>query len=62
MLATTNPDFGNTSASVSTNWDAVGSMAMCVALLIAAEFLPISLLTPMTNDLHASVGMAGQAI
>ncbi len=35
---------------------------MCVALLIAAEFMPVSLLTPIASDLHASVGMAGQAI
>jgi predicted MFS family arabinose efflux permease len=37
-------------------------MAMCVALLIAAEFMPVSLLTPIAHDLHASAGMAGQAI
>ena len=37
-------------------------MAMCVALLIAAEFMPVSLLTPIAQDLHATVGMAGQAI
>lgn len=43
-------------------WAAVGSMAMCVALLIASEFLPVSLLTPIAADLHASDGMAGQAI
>ena len=43
-------------------WAAVGSMAMCVALLIASEFMPVSLLTPIAVDLHASDGMAGQAI
>jgi len=43
-------------------WAAVGSMAMCVALLIASEFMPVSLLTPIAADLHASDGMAGQAI
>jgi len=43
-------------------WSAVGSMALCVTLLIAAEFMPVSLLTPIAQDLHASVGMAGQAI
>lgn len=37
-------------------------MALCVALLIAAEFMPVSLLTPIASDLHASAGMAGQAI
>ncbi len=43
-------------------WSAVGSMSLCVALLIASEFMPVSLLTPIAADLHASAGMAGQAI
>jgi len=43
-------------------WSAVGSMALCVALLIASEFMPVSLLTPIAHDLHATEGMAGQAI
>jgi predicted MFS family arabinose efflux permease len=43
-------------------WSAVGSMSMCVALLIASEFMPVSLLTPIARDLHATAGMAGQAI
>jgi predicted MFS family arabinose efflux permease len=37
-------------------------MALCVALLIASEFMPVSLLTPIAHDLNASDGMAGQAI
>ena len=37
-------------------------MTMCVALLIAAEFMPVSLLTPIAQDLHATGGMTGQAI
>lgn len=37
-------------------------MAMCAAMLIASEFMPVSLLTPIASDLHATVGMAGQAI
>ena len=37
-------------------------MTMCVALLIAAEFMPVSLLTPVAADLGATQGMAGQAI
>lgn len=41
---------------------AVGSMALCVAMLIASEFMPVSLLTPIAHDLHATQGMAGQAI
>lgn len=43
-------------------WSAVGSMALCVSLLIASEFMPVSLLTPIARDLHATDGMAGQAI
>lgn len=43
-------------------WSAVGSMALCVAMLIASEFMPVSLLTPIANDLQATQGMAGQAI
>jgi predicted MFS family arabinose efflux permease len=43
-------------------WSAIGSMAMCVAMLIASEFMPVSLLTPIASDLGATQGMAGQAI
>jgi predicted MFS family arabinose efflux permease len=43
-------------------WSAVGSMALCVAMLIASEFMPVSLLTPIAHDLGASEGTAGQAI
>jgi len=37
-------------------------MTLCVALLIASEFMPVSLLTPIAHDLAATEGMAGQAI
>lgn len=43
-------------------WGAVFSMALCVALLIASEFMPVSLLTPMAADLGSSEGLTGQAI
>jgi predicted MFS family arabinose efflux permease len=43
-------------------WSAVGSMAMCIALLIASEFMPVSLLTPIAHDLRATEGLAGQSI
>ncbi|CAD0302207.1 MFS transporter [Xanthomonas hortorum] len=49
-------------AATRQTWSAVGSMSLCVALLIASEFMPVSLLTPIAADLHASAGMAGQAI
>ncbi|MGV3524318.1 MAG: MFS transporter [Candidatus Sericytochromatia bacterium] len=44
------------------SWSAVGSMTMCVALLIASEFMPVSLLTSIATDLQATEGMVGQAI
>ena len=61
--ATSHPRIETTFASADARtWGAVASMAMCVALLIAAEFMPVSLLTPIARDLGATVGMAGQAI
>lgn len=41
---------------------AVASMALCVAVLIASEFMPVSLLTPIADGLHLTEGQAGQAI
>ena len=37
-------------------------MSLCVALLIAAEFMPVSLLTPIARGLGTTAGHAGQAI
>ncbi|MBN9082931.1 MAG: MFS transporter [Rhizobiales bacterium] len=37
-------------------------MALCVAVLIASEFMPVSLLTPIAGDLGITEGRAGQAI
>jgi predicted MFS family arabinose efflux permease len=44
------------------SWGAVFSMALCVAMLIASEFMPVSLLTPMAEGLSATEGQTGQAI
>jgi predicted MFS family arabinose efflux permease len=43
-------------------WSAVTSMALCVAVLIASEFMPVSLLTPIANELALTEGQAGQVI
>ena len=43
-------------------WGAVMSMALCVALLIASEFMPVSLLTPMAQGLGASAGQTGREL
>ncbi|RWK54799.1 MFS transporter [Mesorhizobium sp.] len=45
-----------------TAWGAVLSMALCVAVLIASEFMPVSLLSPIAVDLGISEGRTGQAI
>ena len=37
-------------------------MTLCVFALIASEFMPVSLLTPMANDLRVSEGLVGQGI
>ncbi|MBB4122721.1 MFS transporter [Martelella radicis] len=41
---------------------AVFSMTLCVAMLIASEFMPVSLLTPMAEGLGATAGQTGQAV
>ncbi len=43
-------------------WGAVVSMALCVAVLIASEFMPVSLLSPIATELGVTEGRAGQAI
>ncbi len=43
-------------------WGAVFAMSLCVFVLIASEFMPVSLLTPIATDLTVTEGQAGQAI
>lgn len=45
-----------------TSWSGVFALAVCAFALIASEFLPVSLLTPMATDLHVTEGMTGQGI
>ncbi|AWP59113.1 MFS transporter [Bordetella bronchiseptica] len=44
------------------NWSGVFAMSLCVFALIASEFMPVSLLTPIAAELHVTEGMAGQGI
>lgn len=44
------------------NWSSVFAMSLCVFALIASEFMPVSLLTPIAADLRITEGMAGQGI
>jgi len=43
-------------------WGAVYAMALCSFVLIASEFMPVSLLSPIAQTLNLSEGKAGQAI
>jgi predicted MFS family arabinose efflux permease len=43
-------------------WSAVLALTLCVGTLIASEFMPVSLLTPIASGLHITEGQAGQAI
>ncbi|MBS0346050.1 MAG: MFS transporter [Proteobacteria bacterium] len=44
------------------SWSAVFAMSICAFALVASEFMPVSLLTPIAGDLHVTEGMAGQGI
>lgn len=44
------------------HWSAVFSLFMGVTSLIAAEFIPVSLLTPIAQELGITEGMAGQSV
>lgn len=41
---------------------AVLAMALCAGTLVASEFLPVSLLTPLAADMGVTEGRAGQAV
>ncbi|MDR9113894.1 Purine ribonucleoside efflux pump NepI [Burkholderia multivorans] len=43
-------------------WGGVFAMTICVFALIASEFMPVSLLTPMATDFHVTEGLAGRGI
>lgn len=43
-------------------WSGIFAMSLGIFALIASEFMPVSLLTPIAADLHVTEGMAGQAI
>ena len=43
-------------------WGAIYAMALCSFVLIASEFMPVSLLSPIAHTLNLTEGKAGQAI
>ena len=48
--------------STKPKWGAVFALSLAAFALVASEFMPVSLLTPIANNLHISEGQAGQAI
>lgn len=44
------------------HWGGVFAMTLCVFVLIASEFMPVSLLTLIANDMHITEGLVGQGI
>lgn len=44
------------------SWGAVFAMSLAAFVLVASEFMPVSLLTPIASDLHITEGQAGQGI
>ena len=53
---------GDMPSSRAPAWSAVFALTLCVGTLIASEFMPVSLLTPIASGLRMSEGKAGQAI
>jgi len=43
-------------------WSGVLAMSCCAFVLVASEFMPVSLLTPIASDLRISEGLAGWGI
>lgn len=65
MALTTSDIHDGTSTDKTDNtahWSGVFAMSLCVFTLIASEFMPVSLLTPIASDLQITEGMAGQGI
>jgi predicted MFS family arabinose efflux permease len=61
-MTATNLAAATRTAAAQPAWGAVHAMALCVAVLIASEFMPVSLLSPIADELRLTEGQAGQAI
>lgn len=60
----TAPAVGDSSGihDVAPRWSAVYALALCSFVLVASEFMPVSLLSPIAQTLRLTEGQAGQAI
>lgn len=54
--------YGSRMAVTATPWGAVICMTLMTFVLVASEFMPVSLLTPIAGELAITEGQAGQAI
>ena len=50
------------SLALPAHWGGVFAMTLCVFVLIASEFMPVSLLTPMAGNMQVSEGWIGYGI
>lgn len=57
-----NPEEKESFVEAPAYWNGVFAMTLCVFALIASEFMPVSLLTPIATDLNVTEGLAGQGI
>lgn len=53
---------GSDNVAETAAWGGVFSLALRAFVLVASEFMPVSLLTTIAADLHVTEGQAGQAI
>lgn len=62
IISHTTPEMPQSVDKQAGSWGAVLAMSLGAFALVASEFMPVSLLTPIAADLHISEGQAGQAI
>ncbi len=55
-------ELAESTSPATASWAAVLALTLCASTLVASEFMPVSLLTPIAADLHLTEGQAGQAI
>lgn len=61
-MTTSTLDTADEASSQPSSWSGVLAISVCAFALVASEFLPVSLLTPIADDLSVTEGMAGQGI
>lgn len=57
-----NPEEKESYVEAPVYWSGIFAMTLCVFVLIASEFMPVSLLTPIATELNVTEGLAGQGI